>query len=105
MIAEIEIFEPIERTKLMAYMAELGANGCYIRVPTPLQPCTVIQVRILKDRVAFKTWGRVVHTQEGVGMGIAFFRPESNQDKTLQRWVADLEVRHQDTLEPSVRPI
>jgi PilZ domain len=105
LIAEIEIFEPIQRTKLMAYTAELGANGCYIRVQTPLQLSTVIQVRILKDRVAFKTWGRVVHTQDGVGMGIAFFRPEPNQDKTLQRWIADLEGRHQETLEPSVRTI
>lgn len=93
MIAEIEVFEPIQRTKLTAYTAELGANGCYVRVPVPLQRNTVIQVRILKDRVSFKTWGRVVHAHEGTGMGIAFFRPEPNQEKILQTWIADLRVQ------------
>jgi hypothetical protein len=95
MVAEIEVFEPIQRTKLTAYTAEIGTNGCYVRVPKPLQRNTVIQVRILKDRLSFKTWGRVVHAQEGTGMGIAFFRLEPNQEKILQGWIAELRVGKQ----------
>lgn len=93
MVAEIEVLEPIQRTKITAYTAEIGANGCYVRVPTPLQRNTVIQVRILKDRETFKTWGRVVHAQDGAGMGIAFFRPEPGHEKTLQGWLAALRIQ------------
>ena len=93
MIVDVEVFEPIQRANLTAHTAEIGANGCYIRVPTPLPQNTVIQVVILKDQESFKSWGRVVQTQEGLGMGIAFFRPEPNQEKTLQGWIADLKVQ------------
>lgn len=93
MVAEIEVFEPIQQTRLTAYTAEIGANGCHVRVPTPLQRNTVIQVKILKDCETFKTWGRVVYEQPGLGMGIAFFRPEPGHEKTLQGWLAALRTQ------------
>jgi hypothetical protein len=92
LIAEIEVLEPIQQVKLTAYTAEIGANGCYVRVGTPLQKNTVIQVRIQKDREMFKTWGRVVYTQPGTGMGIAFFRPDTGHEKILQGWLDNLKV-------------
>jgi hypothetical protein len=96
MVADVEVFEPLERTKLTAHVAEIGANGCYVRVPTPFQPKTVIQVHILRGQQSFKSWGRVVHSQEGRGMGIAFFRPEPYQEKILRGWIAELKVQHSD---------
>jgi len=105
LIAEIEVSEPLQRTKLKAHTAEIGANGCYVRVPTPLPRGTVIEVLILKDQEAFNTWGRVAHAQEGMGMGIAFFRPEPDQEKTLQGWIANLKVQqpnHEAEQSPAV---
>ncbi len=92
LIAEIELLEPIQQVRLTAYTAEIGANGCYVRVGTPLQKNTVIQVRIQKDREMFKTWGRVVYSQPGTGMGIAFFRPDAGHEKILQGWLDNLKV-------------
>ena len=40
MIVDIEDLEPIQRTKLTAQLAEIGANGCYVCVTTPFQPST-----------------------------------------------------------------
>ena len=99
LIAEIEVFDPIRRTKLTTYTAEIGASGCFVRVPAPLDVNTVIQVRIQKDRESFKTWGKVVHMQTGIGMGILFFRPERNQEKILERWIAGFKVHGQLPLE------
>jgi hypothetical protein len=93
MIVEVEVFEPIQGNKLTAHIADIGANGCYVRVPAPLQRDAVIQLLILKDKESFKTWGRVVHTHEGIGMGIAFFRPEPDQEKILQGWIASLKAQ------------
>jgi PilZ domain len=103
LIAEIEVFDPIRRTKLTTYTAEIGASGCFVRVPAPLDVNTVIQVRIQKDRESFKTWGKVVHMQPGVGMGILFFRPEPNQEKILERWIAGFKVHGQLPLEAAIR--
>jgi hypothetical protein len=103
LIAEIEIFDPIRRTKLTTYTAEIGASGCYVRVSTPLELNTVIQVRIQKDRESFKTWGKIVHTQVGTGMGILFFRPEPNQEKILQNWIAGLKLHGQPALESVIQ--
>ena len=91
--AEIEVFEPIERTKLTASISEIGAQGCYILTPNPLQHNTVIQLIIKKAGESFKSWGMVVYAREGKGMGINFFRPEPSQVKTLQGWIADLELQ------------
>jgi len=92
MVAEVEVFDPIQQTRFTARTVEIGANGCYVRVDTPLQRNTVIQVQIKRDGGTFKSWGRVAHAQEGSGMGIAFFRPEPNHEKTLRGWIVDLET-------------
>jgi hypothetical protein len=73
MVVDIEVFEPIQRTKLTAQLAEIGSSGCYVRVPAPFQPSTVVQILILKDEKSFKSWGRVAYSRSGEGMGIAFF--------------------------------
>ena len=103
LIAEIEIFDPIRRTKVTTYTAEIGANGCFVRVQAPLDLNTVIQVRIQKERQSFKTWGRVVHAQIGAGMGILFFRPEPDQERILQDWMDGLKVHGQPALESSIQ--
>ena len=43
MIVDIEVFEPIQRTKLTAQLAEIGVYGCYVCVPTPRIAWLVIE--------------------------------------------------------------
>jgi len=95
LIADVEVFDPIERTKLKASVSEIGAHGCYIRVPDPLKEHTVIQLLIQKSGETFKSWGMVVYVHEGRGMGINFFRPEPSQVKTLLSWIGDVRVQRQ----------
>ena len=92
-MAEIEVFEPLERTKLTASISEIGLHGCYIRMQTPLQQNTVIQLLIRKDGESFKSWGMVVYAHVGRGMGMEFFRPEPGQILTLRRWISALETQ------------
>jgi hypothetical protein len=95
LVAEIEVFDPIRRTRLTTYTVEIGASGCFVRVPMPLELNTVIQVRIQKDRESFKTWGKVVHIKPELGMGILFFRAEPDQEKILQGWMDGLKSQGQ----------
>lgn len=91
--AEVEIFDPIERTRLTASISEIGAHGCYICLPNPLKQHTVVQLLINKNGNSFKSWGMVVYAHQGRGMGINFFRPEPSQVKVLQSWIADLQLQ------------
>jgi hypothetical protein len=93
LMAEIEVFEPLERAKLTASISEIGLHGCYIRMSSPLQQNTVIQLLIRKHGESFKSWGMVVYAHEGRGMGMEFFRPEPSQVKILRGWITNLEVQ------------
>jgi hypothetical protein len=95
LIANVEIFDPIERTRLAASVSEIGANGCYVRVANPLKQHTVIQLLIQRFEESFKSWGMVVYAHEGRGMGINFFRPEPSQAKILLAWIRDLHIQRQ----------
>jgi hypothetical protein len=91
--AEIKVFEPLQGIKLTAQLSEIGLNGCYIQMAIPLQRHSVIQLIIQKEGGSFKSWGMVVYTHEGRGMGINFFRPEPSQVETLEGWIAELHGR------------
>lgn len=88
--AEIKIFEPLQGSKLTAHVSQIGLNGCYIQMANPLQRHTVIQLIIQKDGESFMSWGMVVHSHEGHGMGINFFGRELAQTKILEGWIAQL---------------
>lgn len=90
LIADVHLFDPIGGTQLKAFISEIGAHGCFIKVPDPLKVHTVIQLTIERRGESFKSWGMVVYAQEGRGMGINFFRPEPSQVKTLLSWIGDL---------------
>jgi hypothetical protein len=93
--AEVELFDPIERTRLTTSISEIGAHGCYICLPNPLKQHTVVQLVIQKQGESFKSWGMVVYAHEGRGVGINFFRPEPSQVKVLQSWIEDLHAQRQ----------
>ena len=93
LVAEIEVFEPIQRTTLKACITQLGANGCYVRTVNPLPQTTVIQLRIIRDQGAFHAWGRVAYARDGAGMGIVFFRAEPPDEQILGVWLAELKAK------------
>ena len=95
-IAETKVFEPLQGIKLTAYVSEIGANGCYVRMATRLFKKALIQLFMLKGRESFQSWGEVLYAQEKTGMGISFSRPEPDQMKTLQAWIDDLQIQRQN---------
>ena len=81
---------------MTATVSEIGANGCFIHMAIPLFKKALIELVILKGQEPFQSWGEVVYTQEAIGMGINFFRPETSQVKTLEGWIANLNVQQRN---------
>lgn len=93
-VAAVELLEPIDRVRLSGRTSELGLNGCYVDVLNPLPHKTVCQLRIERDCGTFESWGRVVYTHPGIGMGVAFFDTSPEQKATIADWIAELSAMH-----------
>jgi hypothetical protein len=92
-VADVEIYEPLSRTRLEGQTSEISANGCYVDVLNPLEKNTVLQLRILRDGQTFQTWARVAYVQPNLGMGVAFFDTLEEHRRIIADWLVDLSLQ------------
>lgn len=89
-IAAAEILEPVSGVRISGRISELSRKGCYVDLLNTLPTGTAIQVRISRDQGTFASSGRIIYTQEGMGMGVAFVDMPGDQLKILDSWLAEL---------------
>jgi hypothetical protein len=90
LIAQAEVVEPVSGLQISGRISEISRKGCYVDALNTLPVQTVIEVRISRDQGTFRSPGRIVYTQEGIGMGIAFHDTAADQLKVLDSWLAVL---------------
>jgi PilZ domain len=92
-IAPVEIIDPVSKTHISGSVTEISERGCFVEIPNPLPVNSVIQLRIRRDDGLFETWGRVMHSRHGIGMGLFFIRTAPGQTKLLKTWISGLEEK------------
>jgi hypothetical protein len=97
LVASAEVTELGSGTKLSARISELSLGGCYIDTLNPFPEGTLIQLRILRDNGVFETKAKVVYSDRGFGMGLAFTEITPNQRSILESWLAELVIRLRPT--------
>jgi hypothetical protein len=90
LIATVEIVEPVSDVHISGRISEISRKGCYVDILNPLPEGTLIRLRISRDQGTFSTPGKIIYTQEGMGMGVVFIDPAPDQLKTLEAWLAEL---------------
>jgi PilZ domain-containing protein len=90
LIAQAEVLEPVSGLRISGRISEVGRKGCYVDALNTLPVQTVIEVRIFRDQGSFHSPAKIVYTQDGIGMGIAFHDTPADQLKTLDSWIAEL---------------
>jgi hypothetical protein len=90
LIATAEILEPASGVRISGRISEISRKGCYVDLLNALPVGTVIQVRISRDQGTFASSGRIIYTQEGMGMGVAFVDILADQLKILDSWLGEL---------------
>ncbi|MBZ5695060.1 MAG: PilZ domain-containing protein [Acidobacteriia bacterium] len=90
LIAAAEIIEPVSGVRISGRISEVSRRGCYIDLLNTLPTQTLIHVRIMRDQGTFETPGKVIYTQEGMGMGVGFLDTPPDQLKILDSWIAEL---------------
>jgi len=89
-IASAEIVEPASGVHMSGRISEISRKGCFIDLLNTLPTGTAIQLRISRDRGAFTSSGKIIYTQDGVGMGVAFVDVSAEQARILATWLLEL---------------
>ena len=88
--AEVTELDSGSNARLTARTSEVGLGGCYIDTLNPFTEGTSVRLRILRDTGAFETSAKVVYTDRGCGMGLAFSEMPPSQRSLLESWLAEL---------------
>jgi hypothetical protein len=90
LIAQTDVVEPVSGLRISGRISEVSLKGCYVDVLNTLPTQTEIEVRISRDQGTFTSPGKIIYTQEGMGMGVAFLNTAADQFKVLDSWLAEL---------------
>lgn len=90
LIAHTDVIEPVSSLRISGRISEVSLKGCYVDLLSTLPTQTEIEVRISRDQGTFTSPGKIIYTQEGMGMGVAFLNTPADQFKVLGAWLAEL---------------
>jgi hypothetical protein len=89
LIATAKVTELLTDTQLEARTSDLSIVGCYLEMMNPFPSGTEVRLQIVHKDTAFTALGTVVHSQANMGMGITFTAVEPDQQRVLEKWLAD----------------
>lgn len=90
LIAVCEVVEPASDLRFSCRISEISLKGCYVDILNALPIATVVDLHVSRDQGVFTTRGRVIYSQQGMGMGVAFLNTAGEQLKILESWLAEL---------------
>jgi hypothetical protein len=86
----VEAIDPQSQAKLSARTSDIGLGGCYVDTLNPFAAGTVIKIRLTKDEVTVEADAKVIFSQVGMGMGVAFISAIPRQFRIFQKWLNEL---------------
>src|ERR1035438_3981818 len=89
--ASVDAVEPKSETKIGGRTSDISSGGCYVDTICPFPVETIIKVRLTKDKVTFEADAKVVISQVGMGMGVAFISAMPQQIRIFQKWLNELQ--------------
>jgi hypothetical protein len=86
-VASVEAVEPKSSAKILGRTSDISAGGCYVDTISPFSAGTIFRIRLTKEAVTFEADARVVMSQVGMGMGVAFISAMPQQMRIFQKWL------------------
>jgi hypothetical protein len=85
--AFVEALDPKSNTQISGRSSDVSLGGCYVDTLNPFHEGTVIRIRLTKENISFEANAKVVFSQIGMGMGVAFLSAEKDQFQIYQKWI------------------
>jgi hypothetical protein len=105
-IAMVEVVDIKSQAKITGRTNDVGLGGCYVDTLSPFPVDSSVKLVIERDAKTFAAEGKVIFSQHGMGMGIAFTSATRGDVRLFQKWI--LELSGKATTEPdapeSARP-
>lgn len=89
-IAEAEATRTADGMRLVARLAELSAQGCYVDTQEAFPVGTALRLRIRYGGSACELVGNVIYAHSGWGMGVLFGEMSHAQRAVLDSWLTEL---------------
>ncbi len=77
--ATVEALEPQSNTQISGRSSDVSLSGCYVDTLSPFPEGTIIRIRLTRENTSFEANAKVVFSQVGMGMGVAFTSAEKDQ--------------------------
>jgi len=90
LVASAEVTEPHSGARITGRTSEVAVGGCYVDALNPLPEGTLVEVRILRDQGTFETKAKVVYSDPGFGMGLAFTEMSPDMRLLLEGWLFEI---------------
>jgi PilZ domain-containing protein len=88
--AFVEALESKSNTQISGRSSDVSLGGCYVDTLNPFSEGTLIRIRLTRANISFEANAKVVYSQIGMGMGIAFTSAEKDQFQVYQKWIDEL---------------
>ena len=88
--AFVEALEPQSNTQISGRSSDVSLSGCYVDTLSPFPEGTIIRIRLTRENTSFEANAKVVFSQVGMGMGVAFTSAEKDQFRIYQEWIDKL---------------
>lgn len=88
--ASVEMVETSTGSNITGRTADLGLGGCYIDTLSPLPVGTEVKLKFSKGNESFEAQAKVIFSQIGMGMGVAFVSAQPSQIRTFQKWIQEI---------------
>jgi hypothetical protein len=88
--AAVEATETKSGARIAGRTSDLSLGGCYVDAISPFPVGTEAKVTITRGKESFEVQARVVYSQIGMGMGLAFVSAQPKQVRLFQRWLMEI---------------
>jgi hypothetical protein len=89
-IAMVEVVDLKSQAKISGRTNDLGLGGCYVDTLSPFPVGASVKLVIEREGKIFAAEGKVVYSQHGMGMGIAFTSATRGDVQLFQKWILEL---------------
>ena len=101
--ATVEVIESQSGAKMTGRTSDLGLGGCYIDTLSPFPTGSEAKIKILRGKETFEAQVKVMYSQIGMGMGVAFVSAQPNQVRVFQKWIQEISGNSAPAPEPEAR--
>jgi PilZ domain len=89
-IAAVEVTELRTEVCVPGQTSDLGLDGCYVDILTPLPVGSAVRIRIDRELQLFEAAATVVFAHQSMGMGLAFTETKPEYKRVLRAWIEEL---------------